>query len=194
MPLDPTACERRVYRLAVLLTGDRVAGARVIEEVLGAQPDLRELDDAHIDRLTVLRSREVRAAAIRDDAVGPETADAVAALDRQPREAWVFTRVYRLGPRELARAMDCSVTASQRHLERADRAMRDALGGRAAEAPPVLLGFSHALEVPAFYRADQASRRRRRLVLVATVVIVLVAALAAIVLGVLRGAGDAGAS
>ena len=54
--LDREACERRVYRLAALLTGNPVAATRVIRAVVGAQPDLRALDDAHMDRLTVLRS------------------------------------------------------------------------------------------------------------------------------------------
>jgi len=190
VPLDRMSCERRVYRLAVLLTGDRVAAARVIEEVVGAQPDLRSLDGAHLDRLTILRSREVRSSALRDETLPAAIGDALATVAAQQREAWVLTRVYQLGPRELARAMDCSVTASARHLEQADRALVEALGARTDEAAVLLLKLSHALDVPEFYRARMASGRRRRIVLVGVLVMVIVAALTAILLSVLRAGVD----
>src|SRR4051794_40768972 len=57
--LDREGCERRVYRLATLLTGNPIAATQVIAQVVDAQPDLRQLDGAHMDRLTVLRSREI---------------------------------------------------------------------------------------------------------------------------------------
>ena len=60
--MERPSCERRVYRLATLLTGDPVAATRVIESVVSAQPDLRRLDNAHLDRLTILRSREINPA------------------------------------------------------------------------------------------------------------------------------------
>ena len=40
--LDRAACERRVYRLATLLTGNPVAATKVITQVVDAQPDLRK--------------------------------------------------------------------------------------------------------------------------------------------------------
>jgi hypothetical protein len=177
-----------VYRLAVLLTGDRVAAARVIEEVVGAQPDLGSLDGAHLDRLTILRSREARGGVLRDRAVPEAVGEALAGLTPQQREAWVLARVYRLGRRELARAMDCSVTASDRHLERADRDMGEAVGARAGDAAAILLRLSHDLDVPDFYRARVARAGRRRLVLIVVVITLIVAALAAIGLGI-AGAG-----
>src|SRR5262245_27370010 len=42
--LDRESCERRVYRLATLLTGDPRAATAVIIRVVDAQPDLRRLD------------------------------------------------------------------------------------------------------------------------------------------------------
>ena len=158
--LDRAACERRVYRLATLLTGNPVAAARVITEVVDAQPDLRKLDPAHMDRLTVLRSREITAAALADEAVPRAAADALAALTAQQREAWVFSRVYQVDLREMARAMDCSTTATQNHLDRAEEAM-----GRSEGAAESMLRYSMSLEVPEFFRARRRRRRTIRLVL-----------------------------
>ena len=46
--LDRVSCERRVYRLAVMLTGNPTAATRVISEVVNSQPDLSTLDSAHM--------------------------------------------------------------------------------------------------------------------------------------------------
>src|SRR5688572_23257240 len=101
------ACERRVYRLATLLTGNPVAAAGVIAQVMDAQPDLRQLDGPHMDRLTVLRSREIPSAMLVDDAVPVALAQALAGLTPQQREAWILCQVYRTPIREAAKAMDC---------------------------------------------------------------------------------------
>jgi hypothetical protein len=177
--LNREACERRVYRLATLLTGNRVAATRAIQSVIDVQPDLRKLDSAHMDRLTVLRSREIEAATLVDDQVPHRVAAALASLERQQREAWVFARIYRLAPREAAKAMDCSVTAASRHLERADDAIRAALGDQAGEAAESLVRFSMSLDVPEFYRKRRALRRRLRWgirLIVALLVFVIVVA------------------
>ena len=108
--LNRHACERRVYRFASLLTGNPHAAIGVIESVIDAQPDLRRPDSAHLDRLTVLRSREIRPGRIDDAALGPAVAAALSALSAQQREAWVLRHVYRSPFRETARAMDCSIT------------------------------------------------------------------------------------
>jgi hypothetical protein len=161
--LDRAACERRVYRLATLLTGNPLSATGVIGSVVDAQPDLRQLDSAHLDRLTVLRSREVEAARIVDERVDPASAGALAALSAQQREAWVLARLYRCGERETARAMDCSVTAVRLHLAQADRAM-----GAAGAPPPeavaqALRDYTLTLDVPEFYRAARRRRARIRL-------------------------------
>ncbi|MHC4947432.1 MAG: sigma factor-like helix-turn-helix DNA-binding protein [Planctomycetota bacterium] len=155
------ACERRVYRLAALLTGDTGAAVGVIAEVIGAQPDLRRLDTAHLDRLAVLRSRAVPAGPVADADMPPAWAGAIAGLPPQGREAWVFARVYGLSSRQAARAMDCSVTATGRHLEQADAALAGA-GVPPGEAAAALRAWSMRLDVPAFYRAAQRRRRRVR--------------------------------
>jgi hypothetical protein len=157
--LDRAACERRVYRLATLLTGNPVAATNVIAQVIDAQPDLREMDSAHMDRLTVLRSREIKPAVLVSDYVPIALAEALAGLTAQQREAWVFSRVYQMGVREMARAMDCSVTATQRHIEQADSYVRDKAGQSAHDA---LRAFSMSLDVPRFYRMDRSRRQRVR--------------------------------
>ena len=178
--LDRDACERRVYRLATLLTGDPQAASRVIEAVVGAQPDLRRPDSARLDRLTVLRSREITPAALADGVVTQDIAAAVASLDAQGREAWVLARVYKTPLRETARAMDCSVTATRRHLERAEAALSGRLGDDAEAAPGVVLDYSMSLDVPAFYHEARERRlRRRRLVRTLAVVLVVLALIVA---------------
>jgi len=172
---DREACERRVYRLAALLTGNPVAATRVIEAVVGAQPDLRALDNAHMDRLTVLRSREIAAARLVHDALPTAVAASLAAMPPQQREAWVLSRVYELLPRETARAMDCSVTATARHLEQADAMMGRALGGQSDQAAQALLSYALSLDVPAFYRLRQRRRRRIRLILRIAGIVLLMA-------------------
>ncbi|MHC5022634.1 MAG: sigma-70 family RNA polymerase sigma factor [Planctomycetota bacterium] len=159
--VDREACERRVYRLATLLTGNPLAATSVIAQVVGAQPDLSRLDSAHLDRLTILRSREIPAAALVSDLVPVSDAATLAGLPFQVREAWVLARVYRLSAREMARAMDCSLTATTRHLDQADAAMGATGEGAAAS----ILAFSQSLDVPGFYRAEQRRRRRVRQVI-----------------------------
>lgn len=161
---DRDSCERRVYRLAVLLTGDPRAAVRVIEQVVGVQPDLRRLDTAHLDRLAVLRSREIRPATLPapaggGGAAGERVVGALASLNAQQREAWIFSHVYRMQPREIAKAMDCSVRAVQVHLTGADGVMNDALKDGVRQAGEALLAYSMNLRVPAFYRAYAARRR-----------------------------------
>ncbi len=175
--LNREACERRVYRLATLLIGDPVTATRVIEAVVDAQPDLRRLDSAHLDRLTVLRSREIGRATIVDAAVPPAVASALASLPSQQREAWVFIHVYRVPQRETARAMDCSVTANTRHLQMAEAAMAATAGDPAKRASEALLKYSMSLEVPAFWRAQRRRRQTMRRLRLAIVVGLVLAAM-----------------
>ena len=181
--MDRAACERRVYRLATLLTGNPIAATKVIAQVVDAQPDLRNLDSTHLDRLTVLRSREIKPAAIVDDLVPQLLSQALASLTPQQREAWVFTRVYRLTGRETASAMDCSVQATQRHLEQADAAMQRPDPVTSANDPTqALLSYSMSLDVPNFYRIERRRRRHTRLALLALGIAGAAIAIAALVL------------
>lgn len=180
--LNREACERRVYRLATLLTGNPNAATKVISQVLDAQPDLRNLDSAHLDRLTVLRSREINPAVLVSDAVPSPVAATLAQLNAQQREAWVFADVYRMHEREMAKAMDCSVTATQRHLEQAKLAIEKSLREEAASAAQALLAYSMSLDVPRFYRAERKRRRQARIALMLTVAAVLALAIAGLLI------------
>lgn len=169
--LDRQACERRVYRLATLLSGDPAAATRVISDVLDAQPDLARLDSTHADRLTILRTRELlasmpksTAAIIVDDALPHDIARALAHLEPQQREAWVLMRVYRMTDRETARTMDCSATATARHVELAESALREARGRERAEAAAeAVRTYAMSIDVPPFHRRRIRRRRQMRL-------------------------------
>jgi Sigma-70, region 4 len=174
---DRAACERRVYRLATLLAGNPIAASRVIEAVVDAQPDLANLDSAHMDRLTVLRSREIKPATLVSELVPISLAEGIASLSPQQREAWILARVYRVSEREMSRAMDCSVTAAARHLEQADAAVTKQLGPIAPAAASTLLAYSMTLDVPKFYRVQQQRQRNFRFA-----IMVIAAGLAALVL------------
>jgi hypothetical protein len=160
--LNRDACERRVYRLATLLTGNPNAATKVIAHVVDAQPDLRQIDSAHMDRLTVLRSREIKPATIVSDLVPEKIAAGLSSLSPQQREAYIFSRVYRLNDREISRAMDCSVTATQRHLEQADAAMAEKLGNDASHAAATLRAYTMAIDVPWYYHVQRRRQRHAR--------------------------------
>lgn len=186
MPLDRAACERRAYRLATLLTGDPVAAMGVVESMVRSRPDLRVLDTARLDRLTVLRSREITPGALHAPALNADAAGALASLAAQPREAWLLARTYGLTQRETARAMDCSVTAIARHVERADEVMARTLGG--SEGPghgvvgaiEALRAYSDSLQLPQHYVARQRRLGRRKRVLAMVLLVALALAVMAI--------------
>jgi hypothetical protein len=180
--LSREACERRVYRLAVLLSGDPVRATRVISAVIGAQPDLRRLDSAHMDRLTVLRSREIRSATLNTPGVSGAVAGALAKLTRQQREAWVLHYVYCMMPRDMARAMDCSVSAIRQHLLSAESSMREPCGDTQVAVGRALLDYTMTLDVPHVHRTRvQRRKRMKRVVRVAIIAAVLILLGAAVV-------------
>lgn len=167
--LDREACERRAYRLAVLLTGHRLAATRVIDAVTDAQPRPERLDGVRLDRLTVLHARELEPAMLVDAGLPPRAAAALADLPEQAREAWVLRRVFLEEERDAARAMDCSRSAHARHLEAADAAL-------GAEAARAFREWIVRIAVPSHFHQHRRVRRivrrhGRRLLLVAVVVL-----------------------
>jgi hypothetical protein len=176
--LNREACERRAYRLATLLTGDAGRALAVMEQVLATRPDLRTLDGAHLDRLTILACREVDAEGV------------LAALTSQQREAWVLSQVHGTPLRETARAMDCSVTATRRHLAIAVEHM--------AEHDAAVEGLQASvleIDLPPVYRQMRRRRDRTRRLLVVLAALALAAGLLALVAWLARylaaGAGAA---
>lgn len=195
--LDRRACERRVYRLAALLSGKPNAAAQVIQAVLDAQPNLRKLSSTRMDRLTVLRAREIEPGSIVDDRVPRKLADALANVTPQQREAWVFVHVYKVPMREAARAMDCSVTAMTQHMTLANEAMERAISAMNGDttqddAAAIFRGWTMSIDVPAFVRREQERKRRFRLVLIAFGVVVAIAVVVAVIALVRTLEGAAG--
>jgi hypothetical protein len=82
----------------------------------------------------------------------------------------------------MARAMDCSVTATQRHLEQADQAMRDALHEQAEGAAGRVREFAMSLDVPEFFRAERKRRRQLRRALKWSAILIVALGLAALAL------------
>jgi hypothetical protein len=154
---DPAACIRRIYRLSALLTLDVPTARKVLHRILHTAQRIDRIDSAHLDRLTILGCREAGTAHPATLAIASEGLDRLAALPRQPREAWVLSRVYRVPLREMARSMDCSTTATMRHLEQADHQMADLADREGFVAE--LLRFTMALDAPAV----EIKRRQRRL-------------------------------
>lgn len=175
--LDREACERRVYRLALVLTGRVRSATAVIEQVLGTRPDLRTLDSAHLDRLTVLRSREQQHSAMRLPGLDELESAALAELSPQQREAWVFLGVYAMDERSTARAMDCSFRAVRQHHEQAVAALRSRIGEGIDALPARLRDALLQVEVPQFFRAARRRHQRTRLTL--TILLIAAAALGA---------------
>jgi hypothetical protein len=182
MALNRAACERRVYSLATLLTGDPVGALAVLEAVERSQPDLRAIAAARLDRLTILRSREAPAGPLPAEVLPADAAGAIAGLAAQPREAWMLIRAYGLPLRETARSMDCSVTATKVHIEFADRRMAAVLDGAGiAAAIDALRAYSSSLQLPEHYAVNRERRRRNGRVLTLVGLILAVVVLMAVV-------------
>jgi hypothetical protein len=151
---------------------------RIVED----RSDLPRLDPARLDRLVILRARELaerppkrwRSPEPAPDPSDPlrapdplglpivvETMRTANSLPRQSMEAWLLRHVDQLGDIAISRAMDCSRTALTRHLERAEQAMREQLGDRYEEAIETLREAIDRLDPAPAVRAAQQRRRRR---------------------------------
>lgn len=164
---DLKPIERRVWRLAFLLTGDPEAAADLITRVLRSRPDPTTLDPARLDRLIILRSRESaptpRAFSSPDAPEGAALAiGAALRLQPQPLEAWVLSRVDLLDELHVSRAMDCSRTAAKNHLGAADDRMKTLLGDRLEASVGALRAYADSLDpAPLIARARERARRVR---------------------------------
>jgi len=171
--------ERHVYRLALLLTGSPKSATRVIQAVRKAQPDLRRLDRAHLERLTILRSREQRSSGMQVPGLDENLTAFLGGLDRQPREAWLLVHAFGLDQRPAAKAMDCSITALQLHLDRAHDAL--AAAKLPADAPRQLSQLIEGAELPQFY-VEQRRRlmRIRRMAVILGIVLAILGTIAVV--------------
>ncbi|MHC4976742.1 MAG: RNA polymerase sigma factor [Planctomycetota bacterium] len=106
-------------------------------------------------------------------------------LDRQQMEAWLLHRVEDLDLRQAARAMDCSTSALQRHLERAEASLGQTLGGEYVEAIERLRAQSRGVETLPSLRWMRDRVRRSRATRRVVVGIALVLLLLGVTLAVL---------
>lgn len=170
------AYRHRVWRLAVLLTGDTAAAAALFSGIMRHRKRIERVEPQRLDRLILLRARE-RAEALRDPAnVEPRFAR-VYRLPEQPLEAWVLRRVEQLDETVAARAMDCSKTALRLHLKAADEALAEAGAGDSDDPATALRRRIDALD-PAPAVARWRAKRRKRRWWVLLLAIALLAALA----------------
>jgi hypothetical protein len=184
---EVSAHERRIWRLAFLLTGDRTRAARLIDAVLRDQPDPGSVDPARLDRLVILHARDIPHAASNPGPMSDEAGKAMRtllALPEQPREAWVLTRLDGLDELRVSRAMDCSRKAAARHLRAADEQMSARLGEHAASYVSSLKREADAIDpAPLIVQARELQRKERLgRVLIAAGAAIIVAAGAGVVI------------
>lgn len=191
------ALERRIWRLAHLLTGDEAGAAGLVDRVLDAQASPESLDWARLDRLVIQQAREMAAgtkgarpaaAPAGQGDLAHRTLATALEMERQPLEAWVLSRIDELDELRMARAMDCSRTALRNHLAAGDEHMRAKLGEGAPAAVAALKKYADSLDpgpIIARHRRKRRKQRNRRMVVVIGIVAIVVMGVALVVL---RGA------
>ena len=180
------AFQRRAWRLAVMLSSDPAHAQELFDHLMRELPTIERLDPVRLDRMVIMRAREfepeIEAAPrtmppkLPDD---PAARALIAArvLPRQAREAWLLRHVDQMEDRDIAKAMDCSVTALLRHLEVAEQHMRDMLGDQFEPAATALRNrIAQRDPMPVIARWE--ARRRRGRFLRRIVWLILLAALA----------------
>lgn len=182
---------RRVWRMALLLRGPGAA-AWPIHEAVGRAKGMESIEPVRLERMVVFECRQHRGAGEvarhqeEADSPGSASADAaeayaaLGALPAQAREAWLLRRVEAMDEVAAARTMDCSKTAMNRHLDRAEALLGEAgVDGEAMRGAIERWLDAAASRVPADPRRV-ARRRGFRRALWAAVGLALAAVAAAI--------------
>ena len=185
------ATEDRMYRLALLLLGDHRLALDVLADVTRDQPSPHELDASRLDRLVILRCREESCHTLSIDGVPEMYATCLASLPSQSREAWILARIDQSDDRRMARSMDCSRSATERHLTIADAAFGQHSETAAHAFAEATRGLGLPDDVRLIRRLRRARRRRIRWALRIALVIVLTAA-AILIARFVLGGGDSG--
>ncbi len=126
----PEDARRQIWRLAILLAGDRPRAVMVLRSALVDSRDPAAMDRSHIDRLMIQHARRTlgndagRREPSRHPDPGVRLLQSLHELSRQSMEAWLLTRVEGRQDVEVAHAMDCSKTAAGRFLASADEFLR----------------------------------------------------------------------
>jgi hypothetical protein len=180
------AIERRVWRLAYLITGDAAGAARLADRIFRARVDLDALDAARLDRVIIQQAREIRpprrttpdaaAQALRPEGDAAELLATVRQIPEQPREAWVLARVDNLDELHISRAMDCSKTAARNHLHAAEEKVLARYGPRLQQMVDALRAFADSLDPGRIIIEQRLLRRRearKRALLITAITIVI---------------------
>jgi len=158
--------ERRIWRLAFLLTGNPDRAADLIGAVLRDQPKPGSVEPARLDRTIILHAREVRqppGVTVHMSEAATRAMKVLLAIPGQPREAWVLTRLDDLDELRVSRAMDCSKTAAARHLKAADEQMRHRLGPHLEAGIAALKREADAIDPGPLIEVAAERRRKERL-------------------------------
>jgi hypothetical protein len=168
------AVERRIWRLAFLLTGDAASAAVLADRIVRGQPELLTLEPARLDRAIIQHARELPARRARvqrypeQDQPRPEgdaaeTLASLLALPGQPREAWILARLDQVDELHMSRAMDCSRSAARNHLHAAEERMHARFGPRVQPMIESLRRFADSLDPGRILSVHRARRRKARL-------------------------------
>lgn len=175
------ALQRRVIRLALLLTADPSRAADALSLILAANPDIRRIAESRIDRMVIQHAR--------GELAGPAPAnqpditldhiltlsdparrlwDAAARLEQQPREAWILRDLEQMDEIPTARAMDCSRTAIEtvhrpHALNHLQAALADDYSHALASLHEALDALDPAPLIAIALTARAAAQRRRRI-------------------------------
>jgi DNA-directed RNA polymerase specialized sigma24 family protein len=193
------AIERRVWRLAYLISGDAAGAARLADRIFRARIDLDALDAARLDRVIIQRAREIRAskkkaadaqaaAAVKPEGDAAELLRTVRELPEQPREAWVLARVDGLDELHVSRAMDCSKTAARNHLHAAEERVMARYGPRLQQMVDELRKFADGLDPGRIIVEQRMLRRkeaRKRALVIGGVAFIIVAGAAVLAMKLL---------
>ncbi|MEO1128681.1 MAG: hypothetical protein AAFX05_03120 [Planctomycetota bacterium] len=181
------AYQRRVWRLALLLTDSGAHADATLAQVLRTQSDILRVGESRLERMVVLASRQTTASGgerplnslLELDESAGRLWNAVRQLEQQPREAWLFRDLEGADLIPAARAMDCSRTAlEQVHRKAALESLQATLGDHYDDALVSLRSTLEAIDpTEALELATtvvRQARARRRLVTVVVIVLLLV--------------------
>lgn len=186
------AYERRVWRLAYLLSGgDELGAGRIVTEVVDTRRKLEAVEASRLDRLVVLAARRLRSSGKLGRSKQAPVDPGIAVLRQtlvlpyQSFEAWILARVDGLDEVATGRAMDSSRTAANTHLNAANKLVRElfvdhpAIKGDPQRAAALIQQAADRLNGTSVIdqcRRELAKKRRIR-----KVIVILVLALVAVV-------------
>ncbi len=162
---------RRIWCLAMALTGSEPASERILTRMLARFPDLEAIGESRLDQVVVIEARDDQ----RQDTTP------LGRLDLRVRETWVLIRVFGVDEIAACRSLGLARGPIEEFLRQGDQRTAHALGvDRVEQAAEAMRAAFLSLDPgAALERARQArakARTRRRLVTLAQIVIGLVIA------------------